>query len=123
MNADELRALCLAQTGAEETFPFSPGMSVFKVHGKMFSLSVLASTPLTVNLKCDPEQALSLRAGYAGVAPGYHMNKKHWNTVECAADVPDDLLRDLVEDSYDLVVAGLPRRVQEQLHWQGLTAG
>lgn len=120
MNRTELRDACLALTGAEETFPFGPEYSVFKVRGKMFALSDLEAATLSINLKCDPEQALTLRAGYEGIGPGYHMNKKHWNTVLCEADVPDALLRDMIEDSYDLVVEGLPRRAKEELRWQGL---
>jgi predicted DNA-binding protein (MmcQ/YjbR family) len=93
-----------------EDFPFSPEISVFKVQGKMFALSWLDNRPLTVNLKCDPEDAVRLRSEYEGlIKPGYHMNKRHWNTVTVDGDLPDRLVAELVEDSYDLVVAGLPR--------------
>ncbi|MGW1768233.1 MmcQ/YjbR family DNA-binding protein [Streptomyces sp. NPDC002073] len=108
MTPDELRAFCLGFNAVAEEFPFNPETSVFKVLGKVFALSALDSRPLRVNLKCDPEQAVRLRAEYPAVAPGYHMNKRHWNTVTVDG-VPDALLRELVEDSYDLVVAGLPR--------------
>ena len=117
MTAASLRKLCLAFPGAVEDFPFSPGTSVFKVGGKMFALSALSRTPLEVSLKCEPELAVGLRATYPAVRPGYHLNKTHWNTVTIDGSLPDQVLRDLVEDSYDLVVSGLPRRVQRELGW------
>ncbi|MFJ3549659.1 MmcQ/YjbR family DNA-binding protein [Streptomyces sp. NPDC090114] len=84
--------------------------SVFKVLGKLFALTNLDATPLTVNLKCAPEDAIRLRAEHPdSITPGYHMNKRHWNTVTADGPLPDHLIRELVEDSYDLVVAGLPR--------------
>ncbi|MER6466665.1 MmcQ/YjbR family DNA-binding protein [Streptomyces sp. NPDC048409] len=110
MTPDRLRALCLSFNAAAEEFPFGPDASVFKVLGKMFALSRLDARPLTVNLKCDPEDAVRLRADHEGlIVPGYHMNKRHWNTVTADGGLPDRLLKELVEDSYDLVVAGLPR--------------
>jgi predicted DNA-binding protein (MmcQ/YjbR family) len=106
----ELRALCLSFNAAVEDFPFTPDTSVFKVLGKMFALTSLDARPLTVNLKCDPEDAIRLRAEHPDViVPGWHMNKRHWNTVTVDGRLPDRLVRELVEDSYDLVVAGLPR--------------
>ncbi|MGW8064797.1 MmcQ/YjbR family DNA-binding protein [Streptomyces ziwulingensis] len=118
MTPGELRDLCLSFDAAVEDFPFGPEASVFKVLGKMFALSSLEGRPLTVNLKCDPDEAVRLRAGHPGlIVPGWHMNKRHWNTVtvgggpdgEGSGTLPDRLVRELVEDSYDLVVAGLPR--------------
>ena len=110
MTPEELRGLCLSFNAAVEDFPFNPETSVFKVLGRMFALSGLGARPLTVNLKCDPDDAVRLRAGHPGlIVPGYHMNKRHWNTVTVDAGLPDRLVRELVEDSYDLVVAGLPR--------------
>ncbi|MGW0711801.1 MmcQ/YjbR family DNA-binding protein [Streptomyces sp. NPDC002643] len=110
MSPDELRALCLSFNESVEDFPFRPEISVFKVLGKMFALSWMDQRPLKVNLKCDPEDAVRLRADHPGlIIPGYHMNKRHWNTVTVEGDLPDQLIRELVEDSYDLVVAGLPR--------------
>ncbi|MET8749223.1 MmcQ/YjbR family DNA-binding protein [Streptomyces sp. NPDC004667] len=108
MTPAELRALCLEFNAAVEEFPFTPETSVFKVLGKVFALSALDAEPLKVNLKCDPEEALRLRAEHAAIAPGWHMNKRHWNTLT-VAELPDVLVRELVEDSYDLVVAGLPK--------------
>jgi predicted DNA-binding protein (MmcQ/YjbR family) len=105
-----LHALCLSFNAVVEDFPFNPDTSVFKVLGKMFALTNLGARPLTVNLKCDPEDAVRLREEHAGlIVPGYHMNKRHWNTVTVDGSLPDRLVRELVEDSYDLVVAGLPR--------------
>jgi predicted DNA-binding protein (MmcQ/YjbR family) len=107
---EELRACCLSFNEAVEDFPFRPEISVFKVRGKLFALTTLDARPLTVNLKCDPEDAVRLRGEYEGlIVPGYHMNKRHWNTVTVDGDLPDRLVRELIEDSYDLVVAGLPR--------------
>ncbi|MFG2617938.1 MmcQ/YjbR family DNA-binding protein [Streptomyces sp. NPDC048507] len=108
MTPAELRALCLEFNAAVEEFPFTPETSVFKVLGKVFALTALDAEPLKVNLKCDPEEALRLRAEHAAVVPGWHMNKRHWNTVTVGG-LPDALVRELVEDSYDLVVAGLPK--------------
>ncbi|GLF93781.1 MmcQ/YjbR family DNA-binding protein [Streptomyces yaizuensis] len=114
MRADRLRAFCLEFNDAVEDFPFGPGVSVFKVAGKMFALSSLDATPLTVNLKCEPENALRLRAAYPAIVPGWHMNKRHWNTVT-VGELPDRMVRELIEDSYDLVVAGLPRALRLRL--------
>ena len=90
---------------------------MFKVRGKMFALSSLAVRPLSVSLKCDPEIAEQLRATHEVVRPGYHLNKRHWNTVELDGTLDDRFVRDMIEDSYDLVVAGLPKRVQRELDW------
>jgi predicted DNA-binding protein (MmcQ/YjbR family) len=110
VSPDDLRAFCLSFEEAVEDFPFRPEISVFKVLGKMFALSWTEQRPLKVNLKCDPEDAVRLRGEHPGlIAPGYHMNKRHWNTVTVDGDLPDAVVRELIEDSYDLVVAGLPR--------------
>ncbi|MER5610642.1 MmcQ/YjbR family DNA-binding protein [Streptomyces sp. NPDC057592] len=108
MTPQQLRAFCLEFNASAEEFPFGPETSVFKVLGKMFALSALDARPLTVNLKCDPDEAVRLREKYDAVVPGWHMNKRHWNTVTVSG-VPDRVLRELIEDSYDLVVAGLPK--------------
>lgn len=120
MNARELRRSCLAQTGAIEDFPFGPDHSVFKVAGKMFAITALDRTPLEVSLKCEPELAVQLRDTYAAIRPGYHLNKRHWNTVTLDGSIPDQLVRDLIEDSYDLVVSALPSLTREQLGWKSL---
>lgn len=110
MSPEDMRDLCLSFNASVEDFPFNPETSVFKVLGKMFALSSLDGRPLTVNLKCDPDDAIRLRGEYPGlVVPGWHMNKRHWNTVTADGGLPDRVVRELVEDSYDLVVAGLPR--------------
>jgi predicted DNA-binding protein (MmcQ/YjbR family) len=101
--------------GAVEEFPFGPRTSVFKVGGKMFALSALDSRPLQVSLKCEPELAEQLRLTYPAITPGYHLNKRHWNTVELDGSVPDAMVRDMVEDSYDLVVDGLPASKRKTL--------
>jgi predicted DNA-binding protein (MmcQ/YjbR family) len=115
----ELRKLCLGFPGAYEDFPFGPASSVFKVEGKLFAISALKASPLNVSLKCEPELAEQLRGSYPNaVAPGYHLNKRHWNTVLCDGSLPDEMLRDMVEDSYDLIVAAMPRAVRERLGWR-----
>jgi predicted DNA-binding protein (MmcQ/YjbR family) len=117
VDPNELRQWCIRQAGAIEDFPFGPEHSVFKVAGKMFALSALDRTPLEVSVKCEPELALGLRASYPAIRPGYHLNKQHWNTVTLDGSLPDQMVRDLIEDSYDLVVSALPKRVRDQLGW------
>jgi predicted DNA-binding protein (MmcQ/YjbR family) len=117
MDATELRRWCLGQAGAIEDFPFGPEHSVFKVSGKMFALSALDRVPLEVSVKCEPELALALRDSYSAIRPGYHLNKRHWNTITLDGRLPDQLVRDLIEDSYDLVVSALPKRMREHLGW------
>jgi predicted DNA-binding protein (MmcQ/YjbR family) len=118
VNADELRACCLAHDGAIEDSPFGPEHSVFKVAGKIFALSALGRMPLEVSVKCEPEIAIDLRTSYTAIRPGYHLNKRHWNTITLDGSLPDPVVRDLIEDSYDLVVNALPARTREQLGWQ-----
>ena len=103
-----LRRTLLAPAESEETFPFGAQTSVFKVRGKMFALTHLRGRPLKVSLKCEPELGERLRESYAAIAPGYHLNKRHWITVT-VGELPHPMVRDLIEDSYDLVVAKLPR--------------
>ena len=118
MTPRALRKLCLGFPGAYEDFPFGEVSSVFKVEKKLFAISALRATPLVVSVKCEPELAEHLRASYpAAVAPGYHLNKRHWNTVLCDGSLPDEMVRDMVEDSYDLIVAAMPRAVRERLGW------
>ena len=103
MTPEELRDWCLSMPGAVEEFPFAPGVSVFKIAGKVFALSRLAEAPLKVSLKCEPLLGESLRASYAAIVPGYHLNKKHWLTITLGEDAGDPMVMDLVQDSYDLV--------------------
>jgi predicted DNA-binding protein (MmcQ/YjbR family) len=115
VDAAGLRAWCLGQPGAIEDFPFGPEHSVFKVAGKMFALSALERRPLEVSVKCEPDLAVALRSSYGAIRPGYHLNKRHWNTITLDGSLSDRLVRELVEDSYDLVVSALPARVRAQL--------
>ena len=115
MTPAALRRRCLSFPGAVEEFPFSPGVSVFKVAGKMFALSWLDGEPLQVSLKCEPELAEQLRLSYPAIAPGYHLNKRHWNTVTLDGSLDDGMVADMIEDSYDLVVDGLTKRDRERL--------
>ena len=109
MNAHELKAACRALPGAVEDFPLGDEVSVFKVAGKMFALSDLDADPLQLSIKCEPELAARLRATYPAIGPGYHLNKRHWNTVTLDGSLPDRMVTDMLGDSYDLVVASLPK--------------
>ena len=120
MTRDELRALCLALPRATADFPFGPETEAFRVGAKLFAL--LPVSGATVNLKCDPERALELRRRYTAVAPGWHQNKRHWNTVTLAGDAGDGELVAMVEDSYDLVFASLPTRVRDAIDVQAAAA-
>ena len=106
---------CRAKAHVSEGFPFDENTLVFKVAGKMFALLSLEANPLRANLKCDPERALELREAYPCVQPGFHMNKKHWNTVEIDGSVPDSTLFEWIDHSYTLVVAGLPAKIRNSL--------
>jgi predicted DNA-binding protein (MmcQ/YjbR family) len=119
MKPAELRNRCLSLPGAEETFPFGPENSVFKVAGKLFALSRLDDTPLRISLKCDPSLAEQLREAHAAVIPGYHLNKHHWNTVVLDGSLAEDMVGEMIEDSYDLVVSKLPKARRRALGWQG----
>jgi predicted DNA-binding protein (MmcQ/YjbR family) len=113
-----LRDHCLGFTGSVETFPFGEETSVFKVAGKMFALSQLGQRPLRVSLKCEPLLAAQLREAHDAVLPGYHLNKRHWNTVIIDGSVPEQLIKDMIEDSYDLVVSQLSATRRRQLGWR-----
>ena len=106
MDIELLRDYCLAKPEAEECFPFGPDNLVFKVKGKMFLLASLDQQPLRFNVKCDPEKAIELREQYAAVLPGYHMNKKLWNTVIIDGTLSSGILREFIDDSYELVNKG-----------------
>lgn len=103
MNVESIREYCIGKEGAEEGFPFGEGTLVFKVAGKIFLLLSLDSDPLTFNAKCDPDHAIELREQYDSIIPGYHMNKKHWNTVIVDGTLPARELKALIDESYDLV--------------------
>lgn len=105
----DLDRWCLDQPEAAREYPFGEGTAVYKVHGKMFALVPEAAVPASVSLKCDPDFALELRASRTGVSGGYHLNKRHWNTVVDDGSVTPDEVLTWIEDSYDLVVAGLPK--------------
>jgi predicted DNA-binding protein (MmcQ/YjbR family) len=109
MHLDAFREYCLSKAGATEGTPFGEDVLVFKVGGKMFALAALDEVPARVNLKCDPDLALELRDRYEQVRPGYHMNKKHWNTVEIDSGISEAELRKMIDHSYDLVVKRLPK--------------
>jgi predicted DNA-binding protein (MmcQ/YjbR family) len=109
MHLDAFREYCLKKPGATEGTPFGEDVLVFKVGGKMFALAALDEVPARVNLKCDPDLALELRDRYEQVRPGYHMNKKHWNTVEIDSGIPEAELRKMIDHSYELVVKRLPK--------------
>jgi predicted DNA-binding protein (MmcQ/YjbR family) len=113
-----LREYCLSFPGSLETFPFGPETSVFKVADKMFALSQLARRPLRISLKCEPELAEQLREAHPAVLPGYHLNKRHWNTVIIDGSLPEQMIKDMIEDSHDLVVSQLPASRRRTLGWR-----
>jgi predicted DNA-binding protein (MmcQ/YjbR family) len=115
MRADDLRHYCLARPHAAEDQPFGPGSLVFKVAGKMFALLAIDETPARVALKCDPERAVELRERYAGVTTAPYMSKVHWNAVTLDGEVPAAEVREMVDESYRLVVAGLPKAVRSRV--------
>jgi predicted DNA-binding protein (MmcQ/YjbR family) len=113
---DRVIEACGARPGAAEDYPFGDEVAVFKVAGKMFALVTLGPPPGSVSLKCDPDLAASLRSRYAAITAGYHLNKRHWNTVTLDGSVPDDELLDQIDHSYELVVARLPRAERDKLN-------
>ncbi|MCF8236603.1 MAG: MmcQ/YjbR family DNA-binding protein [Saprospiraceae bacterium] len=117
MHLDELREYCLAKRGATEGLPFGPDTLVFKVMDKIFAITGLNNPDCRVNLKCDPEYAIELRATHPeDIFPGFHMNKLHWNTVLCEAGLPRTLIIDLIDHSYNLIVDSLPAKRRAQLN-------
>jgi predicted DNA-binding protein (MmcQ/YjbR family) len=119
MKADAWRdwviEVCMAKLGSAEDYPFGDEVAVFKVAGRMFALVPLGADPASVSLKCDPDRAAGLRDRYAAITPGYHLSKRHWNTVELDGSVPRDEVLDLVDHSHDLVLARLTRAQRAQL--------
>ena len=112
MDIESLREYCLLKAGVSEDFPFGETTLVFKVGGKAFLLTSLDRSPLQFNVKCDPEKAVELREQYDAILPGYHMNKKHWNTILVNGTVPERLLREMIDHSYELVTIALPGKAR-----------
>ena len=115
MTRDDVLELCGSLPGSAEDYPFGDGVAVFKVGGRMFALVSLEGDPGSVNLKCDPGLALELRDRHPAVRPGYHQDKRHWNTVDLDESIDDDELREMIEHSYGLVVAGLTRAQRDRI--------
>ena len=116
MNIESFREYCLLKREVTEELPFGPDTLVYKVMGKLFALCGVANIPGSCNLKCDPERAQELREKYPSIIPGYHMNKKHWNTIVWDGSISDKLIEELIDHSYNLVVAGIPVRQRNQLN-------
>jgi predicted DNA-binding protein (MmcQ/YjbR family) len=112
MNIEIVREYCLSKKGVTENFPFDEVTLVFKLMGKIFLLTNLDGEP-TINVKCDPEKAIELREMYPSVIPGYHMNKKHWNTVKLDGSLSETLIKSMIDHSYDLIFKSLPKKLQE----------
>ena len=115
MNIEELRDYCLSLKGSTDEFPFDDVSMVLKVQGKMFALIPLDNHEIQISLKCDPERAIQLREEFDAIKPAWHFNKKHWNTVFIQPSISQKFLCELINHSYDLVVAGLPRKLKEEL--------
>lgn len=118
MNIEELREYCLSKKGVEECFPFDEETLVYKVMGKMFLLAGMEYQPLEFNVKCDPEKAIELRESFSCVTAGYHMNKKHWNTIICDGSVNRKQLEDWIDDSYNLIIDSLPKKLKNE--WKSI---
>lgn len=115
MNIELLREYCLSKAGTTEEMPFGPEVLVFKVANKLFALTNIEAPEFTVNLKCDPDRAVELREAHPEIQPGWHMNKKHWNTVDFEGSLKKSFLLELVDHSYAMVVKGLPKKTQAAL--------
>lgn len=115
MNIEEFRVYCLSKKHVTESFPFDEQTLVFKVANKMFALSGLEHQPSTVNLKCNPERAIELRDEFSDIIPGFHMSKKHWNTITIEGDISNILILELIDHSYELVVKGFTKKLQKEL--------
>ncbi len=116
MNTESLESFLLTKKGASKDYPFGKDIAVFKVMGKMFALFAEQKSPLWLNLKCNPDEASLFRGMFESIKPGYHMNKDHWNTVILDGTVPEDLLQDMIDKSYALVVKGLRKADREKLN-------
>ena len=115
MDGDRARAYLLSKPEAAEDFPFGPDAAVFKIRDKLFAILIYVDGVARINLKCDPQQALILRDVYAAVIPGYHMNKRHWNTVILNASIPDAEIKAMIDHSYALVVKGMKKTLRSSL--------
>jgi predicted DNA-binding protein (MmcQ/YjbR family) len=118
MNIEELRSYCLSKVAATEGFPFDDVTLVFKVKNKIFSIISLDSD-LGISLKCDPERAIELREKYPAIIPGYHLNKKHWNSIKLDDTVSPKLLQEIIDHSYELIVKSLTKKLKEELRNEG----
>lgn len=118
MNLEQIESIFMARQGATKDFPFGDDTMVFKVMDKMFGLISLKTTPLNINLKCDPNDALAYRDIYECVNPGYHMNKKHWNNITLDGTMKEEIIKDMVNESYDLVVSKLTKKQREELFFK-----
>ena len=116
MNIEELRDYCLSLKGTSDEFPFDEVTLVLKVQGKMFALIPLDNPETQISLKCDPERAISLREQYDAIVPAWHFNKKHWNTVLIDPTISQKFLCELINHSYELVIAGLPKKLKDELN-------
>jgi len=114
MTLSYLRDYCLAKPGTTEDTPFDEVTLCFRVGGKIFAITSLDIFDF-INLKCDPEKAIELREKHEGITPGYHMNKKNWNSVSVEGNVPDPLILELVDHSYDLILKSLPKKIQSEI--------
>jgi len=117
MHIEAFRNYCLCKPGVTEEFPFDETTLVFKVCGKMFALTGLESPEFKVNLKCDPDRSIELRETYESITAGFHMNKKHWNTVLFDGSFSEDLFKELIDHSYSLVIKGLPKKIRDQFNF------
>jgi len=115
MNVETLREYCLSKKTVTEDFPFGESTLVFRVKNKIFLLVSLDSSPLQFNAKCEPDKAIELREQYDAIQPGYHMNKKHWNTVVIDGSISTVLIKEMINDSYDLIAQSLPKKLREEL--------
>lgn len=115
MHLEEIREYCLQKKGVEECLPFGNDTLVFKVMGKMFLLTGIEAQPTQFNAKCNPEKAIDLRENFSCILPGYHMNKKHWNTIICDGSVSQNHIKEWIDDSYNLVVSSLTKKLKSEL--------
>lgn len=115
MDIEQLREYCLSKPGVEETLPFGPNTLVYKVVGKVFLLTGLDTEQLRFNVKCDPDKAIELREEFSCVLPGYHMNKKHWNTIVVDRSISSRQLGEWIDHSYELIVNSLPKKLRDEL--------